>query len=197
MQADLPIHGPAHIGFAIPGMLDQGSPFDAQRERSSIGTTLATLAWLKTMQLTVMPVERSDAHQAAIIRDVASPDGAMGQHPGIDTVSFPHLCQLLARLLETQLLAQGFRLIPLHQLKRGELSDLLVEPVLAHFQGRETPVPTSLALFGSRRNILAHEYTHRENLAQEPCQSQFPLPSGSGRGRKFSFALLAILARLA
>src|SRR5258708_27576655 len=194
MQADLPVHGPAHVGFAIPGMLDERSPFDAQREGSSIGATPAAFSWLKTMQLTVMPVERSDAHQAPIIRDGASPDGAMGQHPGIDTVSFPHLCQLLARLLETQLLAQVFRLIPLHKLKRGELSDLLVEPVLAHFQGRETPVPTSLALFGSRRNILAHEYTHRENLAQEPCQSQFPLPSASGRRPNFPFPFLPILA---
>src|SRR5260370_34667068 len=111
MQADLPIHGPAHIGFAILRMLDQGSTFDPLRERSSIGTTLATLAWLKTMQLTMMPVERSDAHQAPIIRGHTSSYGTMSQHPGIDTVGFPNLCQLLARLLEAQLIAQGFGFI--------------------------------------------------------------------------------------
>src|SRR5260370_10930587 len=165
MQADLPIHGPAHIGFAILRMLDQGSTFDPLREGSPIGTTLATLAWLKTMQLTMMPVERSDAHQAPIIRDGASSDGAMGQDPGINTVGFPNLVQLLARLLETQLLAQGFRLIPLHHLERCELADLLIKPVFAHFQRGETSVPTSLALFCSGRDILDHEDTHREKLA--------------------------------
>src|SRR5258708_8857332 len=161
-------------------MLDQGSPFNPYRERSSIGAALATLAWLKAMELAVMQVERSDAHQPPIIRGHASSYGTMSQHPGIDTVGFPHLCQLLARLLEAQLIAQGFCFVALHDLKRRELSDFLIEPVFAYFQRGEAFIPTALALFRHARNIFHDQPTHPENLPEKSCETEFPLPSGPG-----------------
>ncbi len=171
MQADPTIHGPAHIRFAPLGMLDERSPFDAHREGPSIGTTPAALAWLKPMQLPMMPVERRKAYQSPIIRGRTSSYSTISQHPGIDTVRLPHLSQLLAGLLEAQLLTQRFRLIPLHQLERCELPDLLVEPVFADFQRRETAIPSSFPLFRGRGNILNHKKADWKDLAQERCQS--------------------------
>src|SRR5260370_41303027 len=99
-------------------MLDERSPFDAHREGSPIGATPAALAWLKTMELAMMPIKRCKAQEPSIIRSCASSDSTIGQHPGIDRMGFPNLGQLLTTFLEAQLIAQGFRLIPLHDLER-------------------------------------------------------------------------------
>ena len=132
VQAQFALHRPAHVGFPPFRMPDQGPPLDAKRERAAVGLALASLLWLQAMQLAVMPAERSQAHQAGVIRGFASSNGAVGQHPGIHTMGFPQLGQLLARLLELQLLTQFLGLVTLLGLDRGELAQLRVEPRFAH-----------------------------------------------------------------
>src|SRR5260221_9520890 len=51
VQTQLPLHGPAHIGFAPPWMLDQRAPLDALRERAAVELALAALLWLEAMEL--------------------------------------------------------------------------------------------------------------------------------------------------
>ncbi len=127
-----------------------------------------------------MPLERTDAHQAPVVGSTLAPDGAVCQAPGIDGMRFPHLGHLLARLLQTELLTQGFGLVAPQKLERGKLPDLLVEPVLADLKRREAPIPSFLAFLGTRSNILDHKHADREETAEEPGQAQFPLPSRFG-----------------
>ena len=50
-----------------------------------------------------------------------------------------------------------------------------------------------LALLRCGGNVLNHKHTDREDLAEEPGQSQSPLPACPGRWRQFVLALLAVL----
>src|SRR5258707_4322470 len=103
MQAQTPIHRPAHRGLAPSGMLHQRPSLDALGERAPIGLALAPFLWLETMQLTVMPGERRNADQASIIRDRVPSYHAISQTPGIYRMSFPDFGQLLAGLFQAQL----------------------------------------------------------------------------------------------
>jgi len=149
------------------------------------------------MQLPMMPTERHDAHQALIVRGLSPSYRTVGQHPRVDAVRFPDLCQLLPRLLESQLLAELLCLVALPGLHRSQLSQLLVKPLLADLQGRKTAVPALLALPSLRFDVLHHEDAHGKDLAEKGGQAQFPLPACPGGGRQLLFALFAVLARLA
>jgi hypothetical protein len=144
MQTEPTIPRAANGDFAPLGMFDQGSSFDALGERPAIGRALPTFAWLKSMELAMMPGKRREAHQTLIIRGRLPPDGTIGQAPGINGVRFPYLCQLLAGFLEPQLDPQSFGLVALHEVKGSKLPDLLIKPVLAHFQRGKALVPCTL-----------------------------------------------------
>ncbi len=107
MQTELAIHRAANGRLPPLRMLDQGATLDPLGERATVGLALATFLRLETMQLPVMPDERSHAHQPCVIGSSCSPDRGSGQYPGVYAMGFPHLCQLLARFLEAQLLPQG------------------------------------------------------------------------------------------
>src|SRR5260221_13000090 len=74
------IHRAPDRRFAPLGMLDQRAPFDAFREGSTIGFSLAPLFGLEAMQLATVPDQRRDAHQSRIVRRGASPHNTMSQH---------------------------------------------------------------------------------------------------------------------
>src|SRR6266487_4197509 len=144
----------------------------------------------------MLPIERCHAHQSQSIWDSAPTDRAISQHPGIDTVGFPHLGQFLACLLKPQLIAQGFGFIPLHDLKGCKFPQLRIKPVLADLQRGEAPIPATFAPFRAGFDILDHEDRDGEDVAQEPYNPQFPLPARSGGRWQCSLALLAVLAWL-
>src|SRR5260221_14034138 len=104
VQTQLAIPRPPNGGLSPLWMLHQRAAFDPLRERPAIGLALATFLWLETMQLPMMPDERSNANQPPIIRRSLPANRARCQHPGINAVRFPHLSQLLARFLQAQLL---------------------------------------------------------------------------------------------
>src|SRR5256885_5268858 len=95
----------------------------------------------------MVPIERCNADQSQSIWDSAPTDRAISQHPGIDTVGFPHLGQFLACLLEPQLITQGFSFIPLHDLKGCKFPQLRIKPVLADFQREKLLFQRRLPLF--------------------------------------------------
>jgi len=74
------------------------------------------------MQLTVMPGQRRDAQQLRMIRGRVAAHRRIGQHPGIHAMRFPHLHQLLAGFLETQLLSECLGLVALFRLHAGQLA---------------------------------------------------------------------------
>ena len=127
-------------------MLDQRAALDVQRERAAVGFALAILLWLKAMQLAVIPAERAETDQPRRIWLGLSSHGAVGRYPGIDAVRFPDLCQLLPRLLESQLLTQVLGFPSLFGLDRSQLRELLVKPLLADLQRGKTGVPACLAI---------------------------------------------------
>ena len=173
------------------------APLDAQGERAAVGRPLAAFLWLEALQLAAMPDQRRDAHQPRIIRLPFSSHGTVGQHPGIDTVGLPHLCQLLPRFLQTQLVAQNFRLVPPPGLDRSQLREFLVEPRLAHFKWGKAAIPAALAGPGAGFDVFHYKDAHREELAQQGRQAQFPVPARSSRRRQLLLALPARCARLA
>lgn len=77
----------------------------------------------------------------------------------------------------------------LQELEWGEGPDLVVEPVLADFQRRKTPVPPSFAFPGDGRDILHDKDADGEELTEEAGQAQFPLPARFGGGRQLLLAL--------
>src|SRR5260221_464077 len=197
VQAQSPTLRAPHIRFPPCGMLHEHAALDAQRECAAVGRPLAAFPWLETMQLTAMPDQRRDAHQPRIIRLLLSSHGTVGQHPGIDTVGLPHLCQLLPRFLQTQLVSQGFRLVPPHGLDRSQLREFLVEPRLAHFKWGKASIPAAFVGPGAGFDVFHYKDAHREELAQQGRQAQFPLPARPGRRWQLLLALPAVLARLA
>jgi len=144
-----------------------------------------------------MPDERRDAHQSSIVRGLAPSYRTVGQQPGIDAVRFPDLCQLLPRLLESQLLSECFCFVTLLDLDRSQLVYLLVKPLLADLERGKTGVPAFLAWPSLGFDVLDHEDAHWKDLAEKGGQVQFPRPSCPGGGRQLLLALLAVLARLA
>src|SRR5262249_1170615 len=122
------MHRPTYIGFAPLRMLDQHAALDPQRARATIRLALASPLWLEAMQLAVMPAERADTDQPRLIWLGLSSHGTIGQHPGIDAVRFPDLCQLLPRFLEPQLLAQGFGFVAPFGLDGSQLREFRIEP---------------------------------------------------------------------
>jgi len=144
----------------------------------------------------VVPIQGCNADDPLIAWGRLPSHGAVGQYPGIDTVRFPDLCQLLARLLEPQPLAQCFGLVALFGLDRCQLAEFLVEPVLAHFERRKGLIPALFAT-GPSLDVLDHEDAHREELAEPGRQAQFPVPTGPSGRRQPLLAPLAVLARLA
>src|SRR5260221_10500226 len=98
------------------------------------------------MELAVVPIQGCNADDPLIAWGRLPSHGAVGQYPGIDTVHFPHLCQLLARLLEPQPLAQSFGLVALFGLNRRQLAEFRIEPVLAHFERGKGLIPAPLAV---------------------------------------------------
>jgi hypothetical protein len=97
MQTELAIHRAANSRLPPLRMLDQGATLDPLGERATVGLSLPTFLRLETMQLPVMPDERSHAHQPFVIGRSCSPDRGSGQHPGVYAMGFPDLCQLFAR----------------------------------------------------------------------------------------------------
>src|SRR5215469_16245439 len=190
------MHGPAHIGFAPSWMLDQRATLDPQRACAAVGLALASLLWLEAMGLAMVPIQGRDADDPPIVWSRLPSHCAVGQHPGIDTMRLPRLCQLLARFLQSQPLAQFPGLVALFGLHRSQLTELPIEPVLARFERGKGLIP---ALFATGRgfDIFHHKHTDREELAEPGCQAQFPRPSGPGGGRQLLLAPLAVLAWLA
>src|SRR5258708_7623839 len=149
------------------------------------------------MQLPMTPGKRRNAHQSSIVRGLVPSYRTVGQHPRIDAVRFPDLCQLLPRLLESQLLSECFCFVTLVDLDRSQLVYFLVKPLLADLERGKTGVPACLALPSPGFDILDHEDTHWKDLAEKGGQVQFPLPACLGGGRQLLLALFAVLARLA
>src|SRR5260221_4310554 len=98
------------------------------------------------MELAVVPIQGCNADDPVIAWVRLPSHCAVCQYPGIDTVHFPHLCQLLARLLEPQPLAQCFGLVALFGLNRRQLAEFRIEPVLAHFERGKGLIPAPLAV---------------------------------------------------
>src|SRR5258707_13164471 len=197
MQAQFPTHRAAYIGAPLLRVLHQRAALDALRECTAVELPLAAFFRLKAMQLAVMPGQRADTDQPHIVWPWLASHSTVGQHPGVDTVRFPDLCQLLPRFLEPQLLTQFLGFVALFGLDRCQLREFLVEPVLAHLQRRKTTIPTTLVRFGLGGDVFHHQDAHREELAQKRCQAQFPVPAGSGGRRQLLLALLAVLTWLA
>src|SRR6266581_3399279 len=150
------------------------------------------------MELPTMPHERRHTNQLLVIRQSTATHMTPGQYPGIDTVGFPHLCQLLSRLLQAQPTAHRCRFPSLFNGDGCELVQGMVEPAFANFKRREAMVPLpTFALARGRPDILHHKGTHREDLTENRGNAQFPRPSRPGRGRQFVLAPMAVLARLA
>src|ERR1700730_3428376 len=178
-------------------MADQRSALDAERKRPTIEGAFASLPRLKAMQLPPMPHERGNADELPVIRCGAASDVGEGQYPGIDTMGFPHLREFLARLLQAQLFAQCRCFPSLFKGNQGEFVQGIVEPAFADCKRREAAVPPAPFAFArSGLNILHDKGTHREELAENRGNPQFPLPPCSGRWRELLFALLAVLAWL-
>ena len=112
-------------------MFHQHATFDPQGDGTPVGLPGAALPWLKPMQLPVMPVQGSDAHQPRRVGRLAPSHGTVGQHPGIDTMGMPHLSQLLARLLKAQLLTECFCLVALLGLMRNSTKLVSQLPLVA------------------------------------------------------------------
>src|SRR5258706_4988535 len=66
MQAELAIHRAANGRLPPLRMLDQGATLDPLGERATVGLSLSTFLRLETMQLPVMPDERSHTHQPCV-----------------------------------------------------------------------------------------------------------------------------------
>src|SRR6266702_2832836 len=148
------------------------------------------------MQLTAMPSQRCDAEQLRIIRGLVALHRRIGQHPGIHTMRFPDLCHLLAGFLETQLIAECLGLVALFRLNGGKLAQFAIEPLLADFQRGKAAVPPSLP-FGTGLDVLDYKDAHREEVAEEVGQPQFPMPACPGGWRQFLFGAFAVWAWLA
>jgi hypothetical protein len=99
VQTQLAIHRSPNGCLSPFWMLNQRATFDPLRECPAIGLALATFLWLETMQLPMMPDERSNANQPPIIKRSLPSNRTLCQHPGINAVCFPDLSQLLARFL--------------------------------------------------------------------------------------------------
>src|SRR5260370_8268998 len=196
VQAHLAIHRPPNGCLSPFWMLHQRAAFDPLRACPAIGLTLATFLWLETMQLPMMPDERSNANQPPIIRSSLAANRARCQHPGINAVRFPYLNQLLARFLQAQLIPQRFGVVALFGLNRSQLAQFRVERLLAYFQRRKALIPAPFSL-GASLDVFDHEDADREELAEEPRQPQFPLPACPGRRREFLLALMPIVTWLA
>src|SRR5260370_11942853 len=195
VQAQLAIHRPPNGCLSPFWMLHQRAAFDPLRACPAIGLALATFLWLETMQLPMMPDERSNANQTQIIRSSLPANRARCQHPGINAVRFPYLNQLLARFLQAQLIPQRFGFVALFGLNRSQLAQFRVEPLFAYFQRRKALIPAPFSL-GASLDVFDHEDADREELTEEPRQTQFPLPACPGRRRQFLLALLPVLTRL-
>src|SRR6266568_904970 len=149
------------------------------------------------MELAAMPDQGGDADQPGVIRCGTTSYGAVRQHPSIHTMRVPDLCQLLARLLEAQLLTERLRFPPLLDGHRSQFVESVIKPDLAHLQRGERAVPpTSCAGARHSLDVLDHEGTDREQVTQEGGQSPFPLPTGFRGGWQFLPALVPVLARL-
>src|SRR5260221_1847497 len=196
VQAQSPTLRAPHICLPPCGMLHEHAALDAKGERAAVGRPLAAFPWLEAMQLASMPDQRRDARRPRSSRLRLASYGTVGQHPGIDSVGLPHLCQLLPRFLQTQLVSQGFRLVPLPGLDRSQLREFLVEPRFAHFKWGKASIPAALVGPGAGFDVFHDKDAHREELAQQGRQAQFPLPARSGRRRQLLLALPAVLARL-
>src|ERR1700730_7616184 len=118
-------------------MANESTAFDAERKRPTIGGAFASLSRLKAMELPTMPHERRNTNQLLVIGQSAPTPMTPGQYPGIDTVGFPHLCQLLSRFLEAQLIAHRCRFPSLLNADGREFVQGSVEPEFADFQRRE------------------------------------------------------------
>src|ERR1700730_10620507 len=178
-------------------MANESTAFDAERKRPTIGGAFASLSRLKAMELPTMPHERRNANQLLVIRKSAPAHNAISQRPGIDTVGFPPLRQLLTRLLEPQLIAQCRRFPSLFDAHGCEFVQGIVEPKFADFQRREIAVPPAPFPFvRSCPNILYDKGTHWKEAAENRHNPQFPLPTRPGRRWELLFALPAVLAWL-
>src|SRR5258708_26416686 len=111
-------------------------------------------------------------------------------------MGMPHLSQLLARLLKAQLIPQRFGFVALFGLNRSQLAQFHVEPLFAYFKRRKALFPAPFSL-GASLDVFDHEDADREELTEEPRQTQFPLPACPGRRRQFLLALMPILTWLA
>src|SRR5215472_5864580 len=168
VQAQPAIHRAAHRHLAPLRMRDERPPLDPLRQRATVGLALALLFRSEPMELPMMPDKRGDAYHLPIIRQRVSSNDVVRQHPGIETVRLPDLGQLLATLLQPQLLAQRFGLIALHEVERAKLAHFLVKPVLAYFQRGKSLVPTALPFLCRSSNVLYHKHLDWKKLAQEP-----------------------------
>src|SRR6266567_2879545 len=175
--------------------LPQRAALDPLRECPAIGLALATFLWLETMQLPMMPDQRSNANQPPIIRRSIPSNRALRQHPGINAVRFPYLSQLLARFLQAQLIPQRFGFVALFGLNRSQLAQFHVEPLFAYFQRRKALIPSPFSP-GASLDVFDHEDADREELTEEESKTKFQLTACTGRRRQFFLALLSILTRL-
>src|SRR6266568_5022846 len=196
MQTELAIHRAPNGRLPPLRMLDQGATLDAEGERAPVGLSLPALLGLETMQLPMMPDEGSHAHQLCVIGSRWSSNRSSRQHPGVYAMSFPDLCSLLARFLETQLLPQGFRFVALLSHHGCELAEFLVKPLFAHLQRRKALIPPLLAT-GCCFDVLDRKNTDWKQCAEKGGQAQFPLPACLGRRREFFLALMPIVPGLA
>ena len=181
VQTQLASHRPPNGCLSPFWMLNQRATFDPLRESPAIGLALATFLWLETMQLPMMPDERSNANQPPIIKRSLPSNRTLCQHPGINAVRFPDLSQLLARFLQAQLIPQRFGFVALFALNRSQLAQFRVEPLFAYFQWRKALIPSPFSL-GASLDVFNHEDADREELTEEPSQTKFPRPSCPGFG---------------
>src|SRR5260221_7526982 len=130
------------------------------------------------MELAVVPIQGCNADDPLIAWGRLPSHGAVGQYPGIDTVHFPHLCQLLARLLEPQPLAQCFGLVALFGLNRRQLAEFRIEPVLAHFERGKGLIPAPLAVLArlAARGLAIAAGAARARAAPFPLLPPPPRP---------------------
>jgi hypothetical protein len=175
MQTELAIHRATNGRLPPLRMLDQGAALDPQGECATVGLSLPAFLGLETMQLPVMPDERSNANQPFVIGRTTSPDRARRQHPGVYAMGFPDLCQLFARFLEAPLIPQGFGFVALLCLDGCKLAKFCVEPLLAYFQGGKTLIPslftTCAALMSSTTKILIGKSLQRKEARRSfHCQ---------------------------
>jgi hypothetical protein len=166
-------------------MMSETSPLKPKASGSSVGRSLSTLGRLKPVELATVKMKRRHQEHPFVIRSVVSTNVPICQHPGVYAMSLEDVIELLACLLQSEIITKLLGFIALFEIHRGDLFKLFVEPLLANFKRGEHHIPPTLSLCPCL-DVFYYKPTNREEFRQPTTYPELPLPASLGRWGKTS-----------